>query len=575
MSRNNRPSPPTPATSIDRRALLLRTGALAAAGLLLPRPPAAVAAPLQPAAGDGTLVAGAGIATVETAHGQVAGYRHGSVFAFKGIPYADTTAGEHRFRAPRPPAAWSGVRSCRHFGPVCPQDKGMGRFNDEEAFLFQWNDSVEREDCLRVNVWTQGLDEGGKRPVMVWLHGGGFVAGSGHDIPAFDGENLARRGDVVVVTLNHRLNLLGFLDLGAYGAGFEASANAGLLDIVAALEWVRDNIARFGGDPGRVTVFGQSGGGGKVAALMGMPSARGLFHRAGIMSGSFRFALPQEKARRLAGLVVAELGLDARSIGRLQDLPYAELRRASDAVLARENPPAGGTPDVRRIGSLLGYGPVVDGRILPDAPFADGAPAASADVPMMIGTTLNEFVTGINHPEYERMEEADLVARVEAQYPGRSTPLIAAFRARTPAASPFDLWSRVATAPIRQAALAQAAAGSAQGRAPAWLYQFAHSSPVLDGRARAFHCADIPYAFYNTDRCASMTGGDDEARRIGARLCDAWVAFARSGNPNHRGLAHWAPYDAGTGTTMIFDRSSRAAAHPDRAELAALEAAAG
>ena len=562
------PAPPVP--TIGRRELIRRSGAFATAAILLPHTvPASAAPPCHPNAGD-TLVTGTGIATVATAYGEVAGYRHGSVFAFKGIPYADSTAGEHRFRAPRPPSAWTGIRSCRHFGPVCPQDKGMGRFHDEEAFIFQWNDSVEHEDCLRVNVWTPGLGDGGKRPVMVWLHGGGFVAGSGHDIPAFDGENLAQRGDVVVVTLNHRLNLLGFLDLSAHGETFADSANVGMLDIVAALEWVRDNIARFGGDPARVTVFGQSGGGGKVGALMAMPAARGLFHRAGIMSGSFRSSLPQERARRLAELVIAELGLDPRTAGRLRELPYAELRRASDAVLARENPPAGAVPDVRRIGSSFGYAPVVDGRTLPIAPFADGAPAASAGVPMMIGTTLNEFANGISHPDFEQMGEDELAARVEAEYPGRSAHIVAAFRARTPAARPCDLWSRIATAPIRHSAIAQASAKHAQQVAPAWLYVFARTAPVLDGRARAFHCADIPYAFNNTDRCASMTGGGSEARRVGEEFCDRWVAFARSGNPDLPGLPHWAPYDPVAGTTMVFEHQGRAASHPDRGELGAL-----
>lgn len=571
MRTDNRRTPPAPMPTIDRRELIMRTGAFATAAMLLPHSSSAdTAQPCFPD-GDDTVVAGTGSATVETAYGMIAGYRHGSVYAFKGVPYADTTAGAHRFLPPRTPIAWTGVRSCRHYGPVCPQDKGTGRFNDEEAFIFQWNDSVEREDCLRINLWTPGLNDGGKRAVMVWLHGGGFVAGSGHDIPAFDGENLARRGDVVVVTLNHRLNLLGFLDLGAYGEAFADSANVGMLDIIAALEWIRGNITRFGGDPGCVTIFGQSGGGGKVAALMAMPAAHGLFHRAGIMSGSFRSSLPQERARHLAELVVRELGLDLRTIKRLWDLPYAQLRRASDAVLARENPPAGAVPDVRRIGNQLGYAPVVDGRVLPQAPFAAGAPAVSADVPMMIGTTLNEFVTGINHPEFEQMSETDLAALVAAEYPGRATRIIAAFRTRTPQARPCDLWSRIATAPIRQSAIAQANAKSAQHRAPAWLYLFGRTAPILDGRARAFHCADIPYAFNNTERCASMTGGGVEARRIGNDVCDAWVSFARSGNPNHPGLPHWAPYDGAGGTTMIFARQSHAESHPDRGELGELD----
>ena len=225
------------------------------------------------------LVASADRAVAQTLYGKVRGFiRHG-IYSFKGVPYGASTAGEGRFTPPQRPEPWPGVRSSLHYGLIAPQDKGTGRLHDESAFIFQWNDSVAGEDCLRVNVWTPGIKDAGQRPVMVWLHGGGFVAGSGHDLPAFDGENLARRGDVVVVTLNHRLNLLGYLDLSDYGSEYAASGNVGMLDIVAALEWVRDNIAEFGGDPNRVTIFGQSGGGAKVSALMGMPSARGLIAR--------------------------------------------------------------------------------------------------------------------------------------------------------------------------------------------------------------------------------------------------------------------------------------------------------
>jgi para-nitrobenzyl esterase len=227
-----------------------------------------------------------GLAVVETDSGKVAGYIRNGIFTFKGIPYADSTEGVNRFMPPRKPKPWSGVRSSRQYGPVSPQGHREGWAHDEEAFTFAWDDGVQGEDCLRVNVWTPGIHDGKKRPVMVWLHGGGFVAGSGQELRSYDGENLARRGDTVIVSLNHRLSIFGYLDLSDYGSQYESSANVGMLDIVAALQWVRDNIAAFGGDPGTVTIFGQSGGGGKVGTLMAMPVARGLFDRAIVESGS-------------------------------------------------------------------------------------------------------------------------------------------------------------------------------------------------------------------------------------------------------------------------------------------------
>jgi para-nitrobenzyl esterase len=555
--------------ALARRDLLKGATLIAAASA----GPAATAAPRSrpPAAGgDDAVVARAGSAVVETGSGKVAGYLRKGVYAFKGIPYGDTTAGPSRFLPPKKPQPWSGVRSSRQYGFVCPQDKGTGRQNDEEAFIFQWNDSVEGEDCLRVNVWTPGINDGGRRPVMVWLHGGGFDAGSGNDIPAFHGENLARRGDVVVVTLNHRLNLLGFLDLSGHGEIYAQSGNVGMLDIVAALEWVRDNIAAFGGDPRRVLIFGQSGGGAKVGTLMGMPSARGLFHRAVVESGSFAFTNTPEKSRRLADLMLAELGVTAASLDRLQGLPYGELQRASFEAMRKANGPADGAPDLRRMASRLMFAPVTDGRVIPEPPFAPTAPAMSSDVPMIVGTTLNEFTTGMNHPEYELMTEGELLARVEAMHPGRSQPIVAAFRRRTPSAKPFDIWSRIATAPVRQAAIDQAAAKAALGSAPAYLYWFTWRTPIFDGRPRAFHCAEIPFVFHNTDLCDHMTGGGPRAKALADRMAGAWVRFARTGDPNHPGLPHWAPFAPGSTPTLIFDDETRLELDPDGTERSSL-----
>jgi para-nitrobenzyl esterase len=510
-------------------------------------------------------VAGAGVATVEIETGKIAGYVAGDIYTFKGIPYGDTTEGANRFRPAKKPKPWTGVRSSREFSFVCPQDKGTGRQHDEESFIFHWNDSIEGEDCLRVNVWTPGLD-GKKRPVMVWLHGGGFEAGSGNDLPAFDGENLARRGDVVVVTLNHRLNILGYLDLSKYGEKYAQSANVGMLDIVAALEWVRDNIVAFGGDPGRVLIFGQSGGGAKVGTLMGMPAAKGLFHRAIVESGSFQLSNTTDKSQKLADLILKELGLDASTVDQLQTLPYAELRRASEAVMRIMNPPMTGFRDIRKMAARLHFGPVIDGKILPEPLFNQKAPLISADVPMIIGTTLNEYGTGMNHPEYELLKDSDIEARVEDVYPGYGKQIVAAFRQRTPHAKPYDLLSRITSTPVRQAAIDQATAKTALNRAPAYLYWFTWQTPVFDGRPGAFHCSEISFVFSNTDRCATMTGGGADARALSARMTDAWVQFARTGDPNHAGIPHWEPFSSQTIPTMVFDNEVLLLPDPDANE---------
>lgn len=570
--RSDGPSDSHGSVAVDRRDLL--TGAIAAAGAAAMASPVGARTERNPSglgksrADSDAIRAGTGIATTRTPAGQVAGYIQDDIVTFKGIPYGADTGGANRFRPPAPPKPWTGIRSARAYGPVSPQDKGTGRLNDEEAFVFQWNDSVENEDCLRLNVWTPSVT-GGRRPVLVWLHGGGFAAGSGHDLPAFDGLNLAKRGDVVVVTVNHRLNLLGFFDLSSFGPDCAQSGNAGMLDIVAALRWIHDTIDQFGGDPDRVLMFGQSGGGAKVSALMGMPAARGLFHRAVVMSGSFAPCTTPEKSARLTNLTLAELGI-ARgpdTVERLRALPYAQLLRASDVVLARVNRPSAGFIDARRLGNNLGFAPVVDGTTLMRLAERADMPDISGDVPMMIGSTLNEFVTGINHPEVEAMREADLVAKVETVAPGRSAAVIAAFRHRTPDASPFDLWSRIATAPIRQSAVDQALAKSS-GKAPAYLYWFTWQTPILDGRPRAFHCLDIPFMFANSERCATMTGGGPRAAALSGRMADALVAFARTGTPNHPGLPSWPPVTSSTVASMILDDHPRVELDPDRVERA-------
>jgi para-nitrobenzyl esterase len=556
-----------------RRALLQGAAALACGAAAAGGASGALAAPAPVPAPQNAapLSARDGEAVAVTRSGSVAGYIRRGIFTFKGIPYADNSAGPNRFMPPVKVKPWEGVRSSRQYGYVAPQGPRAGWANDEEAFMFAWDDGVQSEDCLRVNVWTPALADRKKRPVMVWLHGGGYTAGSGQELRSYDGENLARRGDVVVVSLNHRLNVFGYLDLSRFGDQYAASGNAGMLDIVAALEWVRDNIENFGGNPQLVTIFGQSGGGGKVSTLMAMPSAKGLFHRAIVESGSILQGIPKENAQKLADAIIGELGLTQATIAQLQTLPYQQILMAADKVLRERRPKtAGGIPNFRRISALLGFGPVVDGKILPAHPFDPGAPAISADIPMIIGTTLNEFVTAINHPEFEAMSEADLETHVREIYGERTMSVIDAFRRRTPRAKPFDLWSRIAASGVRGSAIEQAKLKAAQGGAAAYLYWFTWQTPILSGRPRAFHCAEIAFVFDNTDRCETMTGGGAEPRALAGKMCDAWIEFARTGNPNHPQLPRWPAFSAETIPTMIFDSPARVELNPDGVEQASV-----
>lgn len=561
-----------PIDAVTRRGILKGTAGIAASALSGLTVAASAKVESQTSAGDETVLARKDVAVAATESGKVAGYVARGIFAFKGIPYAASADGQMRFMPPRKPPPWSGIRSSRQFGPICPQDQGQGRFHDEESFIFRWNNAVQSEDCLRINIWTPGIRDNAKRPVMVWLHGGGFEAGSGHDLPAFDGENLSRRGDVVVVTLNHRLNLLGYLDLSAYGSQYADSGNVGMLDIVAALEWVRDNIAEFGGDPARVLIFGQSGGGAKVGTLLAMPAARGLFHRAVIESGSFPLSNTPEKSRRFAAMVLAELGLTGGEVARLTELPFATLQRAGAAAMQKAN----GSFDIvnfRSLQSRLLYGPVADGRVLPEVPFGSAAPAISKDVPLMVGTTLNELVTATDHPERLLMTREEALAQVDALYPGKAAQIMTIFEQGSPGATPFALWSRIATAQVRAAAIRQASLKSTQGGAPAYLYWFTWQTPIFDRRPGAFHCAEIPFVFANTDKCDYWTGGGKRPKALSDRMADAWVQFARTGNPSHPNIPQWTPFSSAACPTMISDDEVQLALAPDGAEQAIVQSA--
>jgi para-nitrobenzyl esterase len=515
-----------------------------------------------------TIVASNETNVVETSDGKIRGYARNGVHTFKGIPFGASTEGAARFMAPTKPKPWTGLRSSMQYGYVSPQAARSGWAEDENAWMFSWADGIQSEDCLHLNVWTPSINDNGKRPVMVWLHGGGYVAGCSQEHPAYDGENLARNHDVVLVSVNHRLGAVGYLDLSQYGEKYKDSGNVGQLDIVLSLEWVKENIGRFGGDPGNVTIFGQSGGGGKVNTLLAMPSAKGLFHRGIIQSGSMlRGAMPEASAK-LSAQIVAELNVKPDD---LQTVPYRQLVDVSATIIAKNRP--SGPPDVRRM-AQFGFAPVVDGKILPVHPYDPTAPAISADIPILVGTVLNEFVNGINHPEYESMTEEEVSKRATTFFGAQHSPeILKVFNEQHPGEKPFDIYSRMMAASVRQGAVTQCERKAAQGGAPAYLYWFQWKTPVLDARPRAFHCAEISFAFDNQSRAENMTGNGPEAQALATKVSAAWVNFARKGDPNHAGLPAWPEFSADKCPTMIFDNTCAAKENPDTLERKAIDAA--
>jgi len=481
---------------------------------------------------------------VETTSGKVQGISTAGIKEFKGIPYGAPTGGKNRFMPPRKPVSWTGVRECFSHGQCCPQT--ISNLRSEYGMMIQWDQHSGGmgEDCLVLNVWTPGVNDGAKRAVLVSFHGGGFTTGSGN-APGFDGAQLALFGDVVVVTVNHRLASYGYTHLADLGAPpeFAFAGVTGIMDLVASLQWVKENIANFGGDPGRVMIFGQSGGGAKTSAILATPSAKGLFHRAAVQSGSSLRAVAREAATKAAEALLAKLEIPKTRIPDLQKISWQQLLEAQTG--------------------LTGFAPVVDGTVLPHHPFDPVAPPESADVPVIVSTTLEDAALALTN---FNLDEAGLKTVLAQRYADKADAIFALYKQRYPQKSNYLIQAQVFTdSGFRRSAITQAERKAALGKAPAYMYLWSWVSPGHGGKFGAVHGTDVSASFHNV-RDNIVGVGSAEGKVMCDRLASAWVAFAKTGDPNNAQIPRWPTYDATTRATMVFDTDTRVENDP-RSEI--------
>jgi para-nitrobenzyl esterase len=513
---------------------------------------------------------GDNIAVADTAYGKVRGFILRDVHQFLGIPYGADTSGANRFMPPQKPKPWTDIRPALWWGNTAPQNMDNRYANQYASFRDHWNYDDVSEDCLRLNVWTPALKDGKKRPVMFWIHGGGYTNGNAIEQDGYHGENLARAGDVVFVSINHRLGPLGYCNLaGVGGEKFAASGNVGQLDIVAALEWVRDNIANFGGDPGNVTIMGQSGGGAKVCVLTAMPKATGLFHKAVVLSGASVRAGDKANAEKLGSYVLAEAGLQASEIDKLQQMPwkqYYEIATKAQRKLTQEMQASG-------LGLRGGFSPSVDGTILPQHPYAPEAAPTAANVPMIICSVENEQAPAWTDASLMNVTLPEVAEKLKQRAgfgPGlgdKAMDVVNAYAKAYPDKKPVEIWSLVSS--NRQSVVTLANAKAKQA-APVFVTWFTWQPPLFDNRIGAFHCVDICFWFRNTDLMYTHTGGGARPRKLAEKMSASLVQFMKTGDPNGAGLTPWTKYSQANGETLVLDDVSTMKNDPDREARKAL-----
>ena len=499
-------------------------------------------------------------AIANTQYGKVRGFVDGGVLTFKGIPYGQDTGGENRWLPAKPPKPWKDAYPALIYGANCPQS--LHNFTAiEQSFLQDWDDGYMSEDMLKLNIWTPSLT--GKRAVMVYFHGGGFSFGSSYELPSQEGAQMARHHDVVQVTVNHRLNVLGFFDVSEVGgSAYEDSVNVGMTDLVASLRWVHENIENFGGDPDRVMIYGQSGGGSKVTTLLGMPSAVGLIHRASVQSGGGGNVPTGEQQKKFTRQVIKELGIASNDIGALQKMEWSKLVGVGNAVAAKMNPvmrgmmfgPSSGPGSAPRVG----WSPTLDGRIIKARSFQDIAPEVSKNVPVLIGSVSEEGMRYSSNPTEAEWHET-LAATLGDS---KATELIAAMKKAHPEKSIRTLSYGVSGLGGRNHVQSMVKLKFEQGGAPVYQYYFTWQSPMLDGVPGAWHTSELAFCFDNTKRCEQGTGNTPEAQALARKMAIAWANFARTGNPSQPGLT-WTPSDSTRGQTMVWDNQCRMVDDPE------------
>ena len=501
-------------------------------------------------------------AVANTQYGKVRGFLDGGVFTFKGVPYGQNTAGENRWLPAKPPAPWKDEYPALIYGGNCPQNPHDWAI--EQSFIQDWDDGYQSEDMLKLNIWTPGLT--GKRAVMFYIHGGGFSFGSSYELPSHEGAQMARYHDVVQVSVNHRLNALGFLDVSEIGgSAYEDSVNVGMTDLVAALTWVRENIANFGGDPNKVMIYGQSGGGSKVTTLMGMPSAAGLLHRASAQSGGGGNIPSKEQQREVARRMMKDLGLQPNDISSLQKMDWSHLVAAGNAAIAKINPPVRGIAGPYVPGPpRAGWAPCVDEKNINARFFFDAAPEISKNVPMLIGSVSEEGNHMLSRPTEE--EWRGNLAKVHGE--NKATAIVAALKKAYPLKR-IQTLSYICSGTfgldglsVRNNVVKMAKQKYELKAAPVFTYYFTWQTPILDGIPGAWHTAELQFCFDNTKRCEQGTGNTPEAQALGRKMATAWANFARTGNPSQPGLT-WTPSDPERNQTMVWDNECRMADDPE------------
>ena len=503
---------------------------------------------------DQLLFVGDNIAVATTEYGQVRGFVLRGINQFLGIPYGADTSGKNRFMPPVKPAAWKDIKPCVWWGNTAPQIMEKRYANAYASFVDHWNYDDVSEDCLKLNVWTPAIDSG-KRPVVVWLHGGGFTNGNAIEQDGYHGENLSRLGNIVFCSINHRLGPFGYSHLKSAG-GHPHSGNVGNLDMVAALEWVKDNIANFGGDPNNVTIIGQSGGGAKVTSLMNMPAAKGLFHKAVALSGTSLTGVNKEYAEKLGLKVMEEAGLQPGEIEKLQQIPWRQYIDITTRAVEKF------AEEAKKMNiSRGGFSPVADGVTMNDQPFFSDPNHFSADIPLIINTTFHESSPSRTDASLEEITLAGVVEKIKPRFGAEAGKIVEAYSQNFPKAKPVEVWAMILS--NRKGAIAAADAKVSQRKAPVYLSWFGWQPPLFDGRMRAFHCDDICFWFYNTDLMLTHTGGGKRPRALSSKMAKSFLNFIKTGNPNGGGLPSWKPYTKENGETMILDDACALVNNPD------------